>query len=190
MVDIDDMEDSRIFLPPKLQTVANSIRKGLEVLEKGGRLRYPRKTVKSALDCGPFVSDSEILGILQDKLIILERESIFDGKRFNSSYERDIQTRDGDRVIFIELHKKKETHELVASPDSEFIPKDDKEGDDKDEYVVLPGTKIKLKNDKFVARLKGQEKEGQEKEKEEKQEKENQEKEESQEKNKGETETI
>jgi len=161
---MEDMEDSRRFLPPKLQTVANSIRKGLEVLEKGGRLRYPRKMVKGALDCAPFVSDSEILGILQDKLIILERESIFDGKRFNSSYERDIQTRDGDRVIYIELHKKKETRELVASPDSEFVPKDDKETDDKDEYVVLPGTKIKLKNDKFVAKLKDQEKEGQEKE--------------------------
>ena len=55
---MEDMEDSRRFLPPKLQTVANSIRKGLEVLEKGGRLRYPRKMVKGALDCAPFVSDS------------------------------------------------------------------------------------------------------------------------------------
>lgn len=174
---MEDMEDSRRFLPPKLETVARSIRKGLDILEKGGRLRYPRKTVKSALDCSQFVSDTEILGILQDKLIILERESVFNGKRFNSSYEKDIQTKDGDRVIFIELHKKKESRELVASPDSEFVPKDDKETDDKDEYVVLPGTKIKLKNDKFVARLKDQEKEVQEneesQEKEEKQEKDN-----------------
>lgn len=170
MVMTEDMEDSRKFLPPKLQTVANSLRKGLDILEKGGRLRYPRKTVKNALDCAPFVSDSEILGILQDKLTILERENIFDGRRFDSSYERDIQTKDGDRVIFIEFHKRRESFEMNAAPDSEFIPKDGKE--DKDEpYVMIPGTKTKVKNDKFVAKVKEQrektEKEGQEKEDEE-----------------------
>lgn len=170
---MEDMEDSRRFLPPKLQTVANSIRKGLDILEKGGRLRYPRKTVKNALDCGEFVSDAEILGILQDKLIILERESVLNGKRFDSSYEKDIMTKDGDRVIFVELHKKKESRELVASPDSEFVPKDDKEADDKGEpYVMLPGTKTKVKNDKFVAKIRDQKEKSQEKEKEENQEKE------------------
>ncbi len=172
-MDIDEMDDSRKFLPPKLQTVANAIRKGFDVLEKGGRLRYPRKTVKNALGCGQFVSDVEILGILQDKLIILERESVFNGKRFESAYERDIQTKDGDRVIFIKFHERRESYEMNAAPDSEFIPKDDKEEDDKEEYVVIPGSKTKIKNERFAAKVKeqkekeDQEKEGQKKEDEE-----------------------
>jgi len=156
MVMTEEMEDSRMFLPPKLQTVANSIRKGYDILEKGGRLRYPRKTVKSALDCGSFVSDSEILRTLQDKLTILERESVFDGKRFNSTYERDMQTRDGDRVIFIEFVKPGENYEMNVVNDNDLIRKNGKEEGDTEEYVTLPGSKTKIKNDAFTNKLKEQ----------------------------------
>ncbi len=34
---IEEMENPSRFLPPKLQTVANAVRKNMETLEKGGR---------------------------------------------------------------------------------------------------------------------------------------------------------
>jgi hypothetical protein len=160
MVVVSDIGGGEPVLPRQLEILRRAIKKNWDVLEKGGRIRFPRKRVRDAFDCGQYVSDSQIIGILSDKLNTLERENIFNGKKFDSGFERDLQTDEEDRIVYVQFHKgMKEALDLDDTIDpSRIIPMNDRE---KDEATEVPEVKVagtSIKNEKFNLSVKEQQK--------------------------------
>lgn len=71
----------------KVWDIATIIRKNIDVLENGGRIKLDKKEVGSML--GGKAK-------LKDFISILEREKVFGNYKFHVGY-------DGDRIIYIEL---------------------------------------------------------------------------------------
>lgn len=144
---MDSFESPKDVLPPKLAAVAKTIRNNLPILEKGGRLRFPRQDVKTKMDCGRFVDDGRIVDAVKSKCDILEREGIFNGHTFSVGYERDMYTKDGDKVLFIEYAKGAEDGELTPVGIDQLV---NEEGDEFSITVAGKPVRNGKAKDKFL----------------------------------------
>jgi hypothetical protein len=135
MAEIGDFESAKEVLPAKMAAVAKTIRKNLSVLEQGGKIYFARKDVQSKMDCDRFVDDARILDAVKSKCDVLTREGVFNGHSFGVGYEKNMFTKDGDRVLFIEYAKKSEDGELVSLDGNQLV---NEEGD---EFSITVGGK-------------------------------------------------
>lgn len=109
-------------IPVKVERVAILIYENIEKLTSGNRIYIPRKKVRQGMKCKLYVSDTQILNIIKDKMSIVTRENLygmkndhFKGGILKAGWEKNIITKeDEDRIIYIEFIKPGKDSEMTT----------------------------------------------------------------------------
>lgn len=109
-------------IPIKVERVATLIYENTEKLTSGNRIYIPRKRVRQGMKCKPYVSDTQILNIVKDKMSIVTRENLygmkndhFKGGILKAGWEKNLMTKeDDDRLMYIEFIKPGKDSEMMT----------------------------------------------------------------------------